>query len=187
MSYFFFNKKRLCFFYFFRSSTNVLFTWKQVSILQVPIFSYFFSPSCFLTLVRDNFNLVKLLQLKTNDRFCFLKGPTWSAPRFSRAFGSFSKLRSSNSFLKVWLVNLPSGALVRFSVYSSVLLLPSDFYYSFKICRNRSYSAGSSYNLGFRPTVRGIAKNPVDHPHGGRTNSIKSPRTPWGLYARKGK
>jgi large subunit ribosomal protein L2 len=23
--------------------------------------------------------------------------------------------------------------------------------------------------------------NPVDHPHGGRTNTIKYPRTPWGL------
>ena len=33
---------------------------------------------------------------------------------------------------------------------------------------------------GFKPTVRGVAMNPVDHPHGGRTNSIKYPRTPWG-------
>ena len=24
--------------------------------------------------------------------------------------------------------------------------------------------------MGIRPTVRGVAMNPVDHPHGGRTN-----------------
>ena len=34
--------------------------------------------------------------------------------------------------------------------------------------------------LGIKSTVRGVAKNPVDHPHGGRTKSIKYPRTPWG-------
>lgn len=42
--------------------------------------------------------------------------------------------------------------------------------------------------LGFRPSVRGVAKNPVDHPHGGgegRTGTKgKSPRTPWGKITR---
>lgn len=40
--------------------------------------------------------------------------------------------------------------------------------------------AGDIYNLGQRPKVRGVAMNPVDHPHGGRTKSIKLPKTPWG-------
>jgi large subunit ribosomal protein L2 len=30
--------------------------------------------------------------------------------------------------------------------------------------------AGINRNKGIRPTVRGIAMNPVDHPHGGRSN-----------------
>ena len=34
--------------------------------------------------------------------------------------------------------------------------------------------------LGKKPKVRGVAKNPTDHPHGGRTKAIKYPRTPWG-------
>jgi large subunit ribosomal protein L2 len=33
---------------------------------------------------------------------------------------------------------------------------------------------------GKKPLVRGVAMNPVDHPHGGRGKSIKYPRTPWG-------
>jgi large subunit ribosomal protein L2 len=41
--------------------------------------------------------------------------------------------------------------------------------------------AGRSFNLGRRPVVRGIAMNPVDHPHGGRTNGGKPSVTPWGL------
>lgn len=43
--------------------------------------------------------------------------------------------------------------------------------------------AGRIRNLGFRPTVRGMAMNPVDHPHGGgegRSKSGSHPRTPWG-------
>jgi large subunit ribosomal protein L2 len=28
--------------------------------------------------------------------------------------------------------------------------------------------------------VRGVAMNPVDHPHGGRTKAIRYQRTPWG-------
>jgi large subunit ribosomal protein L2 len=43
--------------------------------------------------------------------------------------------------------------------------------------------AGRSRWLGRRPTVRGSAMNPVDHPHGGgegRTTGGRHPVTPWG-------
>ena len=44
--------------------------------------------------------------------------------------------------------------------------------------------AGKVRWLGKRPIVRGRAMNPVDHPHGGRTNGGISPRTPWGALTR---
>ncbi len=46
-----------------------------------------------------------------------------------------------------------------------------------------SGKAGRSRWLGRRPTVRGVAMNPVDHPHGGgegRTSGGRHPVTPWG-------
>jgi len=46
--------------------------------------------------------------------------------------------------------------------------------------------AGRSRWMGIRPTVRGVVKNPVDHPHGGgegRTSSGGVPQTPWGKPA----
>jgi large subunit ribosomal protein L2 len=46
--------------------------------------------------------------------------------------------------------------------------------------------AGRSRWLGRRPHTRGIAKNPVDHPMGGRTNGGKHPCSPSGVPA-KGK
>ena len=44
--------------------------------------------------------------------------------------------------------------------------------------------AGASRWRGVRPTVRGVAMNPVDHPHGGgegRTSGGRHPVSPWGM------
>ena len=47
--------------------------------------------------------------------------------------------------------------------------------------------AGRKRHLGWRPTVRGSAMNPVDHPHGGGEGNqpigLKHPKTPWGKPA----
>ena len=43
--------------------------------------------------------------------------------------------------------------------------------------------AGRKRHMGRRPAVRGVAMNPVDHPHGGgegRTSGGRHPVTPWG-------
>ena len=43
--------------------------------------------------------------------------------------------------------------------------------------------AGRTRWLGWRPTVRGVAMNPIDHPHGGgegKTSGGRHPVTPWG-------
>jgi len=44
--------------------------------------------------------------------------------------------------------------------------------------------AGASRWRGVRPTVRGVAMNPIDHPHGGgegRTSGGRHPVSPWGM------
>ncbi|RJY08937.1 50S ribosomal protein L2 [Aurantiacibacter aquimixticola] len=43
--------------------------------------------------------------------------------------------------------------------------------------------AGRRRHMGIKPLTRGVAKNPVDHPHGGgegRTSGGRHPVTPWG-------
>jgi large subunit ribosomal protein L2 len=50
--------------------------------------------------------------------------------------------------------------------------------------------AGRKRWMGIRPTVRGVAMNPVDHPMGGgegRTSGGGHPRSPWGQLAKGGK
>ena len=50
--------------------------------------------------------------------------------------------------------------------------------------QNQNFAkAGRSRWMGRRPLTRGVAKNPVDHPHGGgegRTSGGRHPVTPWG-------
>jgi len=47
--------------------------------------------------------------------------------------------------------------------------------------------AGAKRWRGIRPTVRGVAMNPIDHPHGGgegRTSSGQPPVSPWGVQTK---
>lgn len=47
--------------------------------------------------------------------------------------------------------------------------------------------AGIVRNLNIRPTVRGVAMNPIDHPHGGGEGKASGGRvsvTPWGFITK---
>ena len=47
--------------------------------------------------------------------------------------------------------------------------------------------AGRQRWRGVRPTVRGVAMNPIDHPHGGgegRTAAAGPPVSPWGVQTK---
>ena len=44
--------------------------------------------------------------------------------------------------------------------------------------------AGFWRNIGVKPQVRGVVKNPIDHPNGGRARTVFRPKTPWGKIAK---
>lgn len=73
------------------------------------------------------------------------------------------------------VIKLPSGVKKVFSIYS-LASLGQVFTNDKKLLKNNK--AGYYSNLGHKPKVRGVAMNPVDHPHGGRTKAIRYPRTP---------
>lgn len=58
---------------------------------------------------------------------------------------------------------------------------------NFEYSAMRIGKAGRKRHMGWRPTVRGSAMNPVDHPHGGGEGrqpiGLKGPKTPWGKPA----
>ena len=81
-------------------------------------------------------------------------------------------------------VQMPSGE-VRFvekTNYATIGIVSNEEY-----AFERLGKAGKMRHKGRRPTVRGKAMNPVDHPHGGGEGGspigMKYPKTPWGAHA----
>ncbi len=49
------------------------------------------------------------------------------------------------------------------------------------------YKAGRNRWLGYRPSVRGVAMNPIDHPHGGgqgKTSGGRPSVSPWAILTK---
>lgn len=97
--------------------------------------------------------------------------------QYVRSAGCFAKITKKDYSKHAALVMLPSGVRKFFSIYSTLLKGPCALKLKRKLADTRS---GHWRSYGVKPIVRGVARNPVDHPHGGRTKAIKYPRTPWG-------
>lgn len=102
----------------------------------------------------------------------------------TRAAGTFSQLIEKN--LKSAVIKLSSG---------KVVMVPLDCLATLGKLSNPDHflkqkkKAGRSRWLNIRPTVRGVAMNPIDHPHGGgegKTSKRKAPLTPWGKLVNRG-
>ena len=100
---------------------------------------------------------------------------------FSKKGGKL--VRSAGTFAKILVkqdnfvtIQLPSGEHRK---------IKDDCLACFGVVSNEKHmhsiigKAGKSRWLNRRPTVRGVAKNPVDHPHGGNTSGGRYHKTPW--------
>jgi large subunit ribosomal protein L2 len=97
--------------------------------------------------------------------------------QYVRSPGTFARFIKINWSNHTALISLPSGVHKSFSIYSLTFLHPVSLRIKKSTSNTRS---GFWRSFGVKPKVRGVAMNPVDHPHGGRTKAIKNPRTPWG-------
>lgn len=96
-----------------------------------------------------------------------------------RSRGSFAKILQKNIEKKYVRIRLPSGEerLIH-ELCKATLGIVSN-----RIKQVKNKNAGWSRRMGNRPSVRGVAMNPVDHPHGGgegRTSGGRCSVTPWG-------
>jgi large subunit ribosomal protein L2 len=98
--------------------------------------------------------------------------------KLARSAGSAAQLMAKTE--EHATLKMPSGEIrmLPLSCWATVGVLGNADY------KNISWGkAGRTRNRGIRPTVRGMAMNPVDHPHGGgegRSKSGSHPMTPWG-------
>jgi large subunit ribosomal protein L2 len=98
--------------------------------------------------------------------------------QIARAAGTYAQVMAKEG--KYVLLRLPSGELRQFINRCSATVgqVGNEQHNHISIGK-----AGRNRWLGKRPKVRGVAMNPVDHPHGGgegRTSGGRHPVTPWG-------
>lgn len=106
-----------------------------------------------------------------------------SCGQVSRSAGTYSiiKEKSENSAL----IEISSGELIKVSLncFATVGEVSKELFFLTRLGK-----AGQSRWLNKRPTVRGVAMNPVDHPHGGGEGKKSGQaRTPWGKPNFQGK
>jgi len=103
--------------------------------------------------------------------------------KFSRAAGTFSVIKEKTDTQAT--IQLSSGELkvISSKCFATVGEVSKQLHSFTQLGK-----AGRSRWLNKRPTVRGVAMNPIDHPHGGGEGKKSGrSRTPWGKPALGGK
>ena len=98
--------------------------------------------------------------------------------QIARSAGGYAQVMGREN--KYIILRLPSGEMRKIlgECMATVGVVGNADYQNITIGK-----AGRSRHLGIRPQTRGIAMNPVDHPHGGGEGRSKGnhPVTPWGM------
>ncbi len=103
---------------------------------------------------------------------------------YSKSSGTFCQIKDLNYDFNLSRIILPSGSLKVVSIDSFVKLGRCANIFN----RNIVYGkAGFLKFFGKKPKNRGVARNPVDHPHGGRTKTNSPEVSPWGWVAKRNK
>ena len=104
--------------------------------------------------------------------------------QYARSAGTYCILLNNDFETNISKVRLPSNKIINVSSDCMVSLgRVSNIHNNKKIVGK----AGRNILKGKRPSVRGVAMNPVDHPHGGRTKTNSPEVTPWGKIAKYNK
>jgi len=105
-----------------------------------------------------------------------------SGGTFARSAGTAAQITGKSDKYATLLLPSSEVRLVNLDCYATIGTLGSFDRANIKLGK-----AGRKRHMGFRPTVRGMAMNPVDHPHGGgegRSKSGKHPVSPTGVGAK---
>jgi large subunit ribosomal protein L2 len=104
--------------------------------------------------------------------------------QLARAGGTYAQLIGKDAGYALLRLSSGEQRMVRGECMASIGAVSNPDRQNIKLGK-----AGRSRWLGRRPKVRGVAMNPVDHPHGGgegRSSGGRHPVTPWGVST-KGK
>ena len=100
----------------------------------------------------------------------------------ARSAGSYAQLVGRDQGMAILRLNSGEQRIVHGSCMATVGAVSNPDHANISIGK-----AGRNRWLGKKPSVRGVAMNPVDHPHGGgegKTSGGRHPVTPWGKKTR---
>lgn len=104
---------------------------------------------------------------------------TGKGGQLARSAGTYAQIAGRDGGYTILKLNSGELRLIKGECYATVGAVSNADH------QNRSIGkAGRNRWLGKRPHVRGVAMNPIDHPHGGgegRTSGGRHPVTPWGV------
>lgn len=126
----------------------------------------------------ESSNRLPLAKIPTGTQIYGIELQAGKGGQAVRAAGTKAQLMAKEGDYA--MVRMPSGEVRRFRLecMASIGTVGNEQHQNVKLG-----SAGRKRRLGFRPSVRGIAMNACDHPHGGGEGRGKgggNPRTPWG-------
>lgn len=114
----------------------------------------------------------------------FIHNISYNSSKFAqltRSAGTFSILKEKTSNYARIKLSSKEERLIPLDCYATLGIVSNDLFFLTQLGK-----AGQSRWLGKRPNVRGVAMNPVDHPHGGGEGK-KSGKdfSPWGKPNKK--
>ena len=128
----------------------------------------------------------KLKDIKENLHISNIQLSLTKIPNTARSAGSYGQILSKDNINNQVTVLLPSGTkyIINDNCKATVGVVSNTQHN--KIVGGK---AGYSRWLGIRPRVRGVAMNPIDHPHGGGEGKSSGGRcsvSPWGRLTKGG-
>jgi large subunit ribosomal protein L2 len=123
-------------------------------------------------------NVMPLENIPLGTRVHNLETQPFAGGSIVRAAGTFCKLIKIEN--EKAIIRLKSKKEIKLSPFclASIGIVSKPDHKNIKIGK-----AGFNRHFGIRPTVRGVAMNPIDHPHGGgegKTSGGRASVTPWG-------
>jgi large subunit ribosomal protein L2 len=102
--------------------------------------------------------------------------------QISRSAGTFSRLKEITFNLAKIELSSKEEKVIPSTCYATIGIVSNELHFLKKLGK-----AGRSRWLNHRPTVRGVAMNPIDHPHGGGEGKKSGKgKTPWGKPVKHG-
>ena len=127
-------------------------------------------------------NAIPLCYMSINEPLSYVYDRLNHYPKYALGIGCFAYRRKRLRKMRLIYVSLPSGVWklfenTRLSFFSNIT------HYSFG---KQVLGAWHLKDQIFKKLqVRGVAKNPIDHPNGGRTKAKQPERSPWAWIAKQ--